>query len=98
MTSTSGLRKHLFTEHIEEWSTSCKDLNISITAKAALEAILEFNNQPSQAPSNPDERPEYSKEAFIEAIVEFIVGDDQACSKFFLFITLSEFSLVHQYY
>ena len=82
-TSTSSLRKHLFTEHIEQWSNSCKDLKISITAKGALEAIRKFNNQPLQASSESDERPEYSKEAFIDAIVEFIVGDDQACSKFF---------------
>ena len=50
------------------------------TAKDALEAIWQFNNQPPLAPSNSNERPEYSKEGFTEAIVEFIVGDDQVYS------------------
>ena len=55
-------------------------MNILITAKDALEAIQQFNNQPPLAPSNSNEHPEYSKEGFIEAIVEFIVGDDQVYS------------------
>ena len=71
------MRKHLYTDHVEQWSLSCKEMKILITAKDALEAIRQFNNQPPLASSNLNECSEYSKEGFIEAIVEFIVGDDQ---------------------
>ncbi|KAF8815028.1 hypothetical protein BYT27DRAFT_7080879, partial [Phlegmacium glaucopus] len=74
-TSTSGLRKHLFTDHIAEWITSCDDLNIPITAAAAVEAIRKFRKEPETTPLE-SERPQYSKEAFIDVIVDFVVGDD----------------------
>jgi hypothetical protein len=77
-TSTSNLRKHLFSDHIEKWITSCEKLNISITAAAAVEAIRQFRKEPATT-SLESERPQYSKEAFKEALVDFIVGDDQAC-------------------
>ena len=38
-TSTSNLWKHLFTDHIANWITSCDQLNISITAAAAVEKL-----------------------------------------------------------
>ena len=64
-------------------------MNISITARDAVEAIREFHNLPPPAPnSKSNEHPEYSKEAFIEAIVEFIVGDDQVCSYFLTYYTI----------
>ena len=75
-TSTSNLRKHLYNDHIEEWTTTCKNLNISISAVAAVKAISKFRNEPA-ATLLESERPQYSKEAFIEAIVDFVVGDDQ---------------------
>jgi hypothetical protein len=81
-TSTSNLRKHLFTDHIEKWIASCEKLNISVTAAAALEAIRQFRKEPATT-SLESERPKYSKEAFTDALVDFIVGDDQVC---FLFI------------
>lgn len=71
------MRKHLFSDHIEKWITSCEKLNISITAAAAVEAIRQFRNEPATT-SLESERPQYSKEAFKDAVVDFIVGDDQA--------------------
>jgi hypothetical protein len=82
-TSTSNLRKHLFTDHIEEWITSCESLNISITSAAAIQAISKFRNEPPSTTLDL-ERPPYSKEAFINAILEFVVGDDQVCYRFLL--------------
>jgi hypothetical protein len=78
------LRKHLFTDHIEKWITSCENLNISITATAALEAIRTFRKEPATT-SLESERPPYSKEAFIDALVNFVVGDDQVRFQFFKF-------------
>jgi hypothetical protein len=75
-TSTSNLRKHLFTDHIEKWITSCEKLNIVITATAAVEAIRQFRKEPATT-SLESERLQYSKEAFNDAVVDFIVGDDQ---------------------
>jgi hypothetical protein len=80
-TSTSNLRKHLFTSHIGEWITACENLNLSITAAAAIEAIRKFRKEPATTPLE-SERPQYSKEAFIDAIVEFVVGDDLVCFYF----------------
>jgi hypothetical protein len=77
-TSTSGLRKHLFTDHIGEWISSCENLKIPITAVAAVEAIRKFRKEPATT-SLESERPQYSKEAFIDAIVDFVVGDDLVC-------------------
>ena len=45
-TSTSNLRKHLYSEHIEEWVTGCDDLKIKITAQAALPAVRKFCAEP----------------------------------------------------
>jgi hypothetical protein len=78
MTSTSNLRKHLYSEHIEEWVTGCDDLKIKITAEAALPAVCKFRAEPEPT-SLEAEHQEYTKEAFVEAILEFIVGDDQVC-------------------
>jgi hypothetical protein len=78
MTSTSNLRKHLYSEHIEEWVTGCDDLKIKITAEAALPAVRKFRAEPEPT-SLEAEHQEYTKEAFVEAILEFIVGDDQVC-------------------
>jgi hypothetical protein len=75
-TSMSNLRKHLFTDQIKKWITSCENLNISITAAAALEAICKFHKEPATT-SLESERTQYSKEAFIEALVDLVVGDDQ---------------------
>lgn len=77
-TSTSTMRKHLFTDHVAEWVKSCEDLSIPITAPPALKAIQKFRKEPAATPLE-SERPQYSKEAFIDAIVDFVVGDDQVC-------------------
>ena len=68
----------MYSEHIAEWVTGCNDLNIKITAQAALPAVHEFRNEPEPT-SLEGEHQEYTKEAFVEAILEFIVGDDQVC-------------------
>jgi len=69
------LRKHLFTDHVEEWVSSCASLNIPITAAGAAEAIRKFCKEPVTTQLE-SERPQYSKEAFIDAIVDLVVGDD----------------------
>lgn len=86
-TSTSSLRKHLFSEHIEEWSKACDELKIEITAAVALEAIRIFRNQPPVTLLE-SERPQYSKEVFVDAIVDFIVGDDQVSILFYFIIKI----------
>jgi len=78
MTSTLNLRKHLYSEHIEEWVTGCDNLKIKITAEAALPAICKFHAEPEPT-SLEAECQEYTKEAFVEAIFKFIVGDDEVC-------------------
>ena len=75
-TSTSNLRKHLFTDHIEKWIASCEKLNIHITATAAAEAICQFRGEPATTQLE-SERLRYSKETFRDALLDFIVGDDQ---------------------
>jgi hypothetical protein len=84
-TSTSSLRKHLFSDHLEEWSTACDTRKIPITVPAAIEAIRKFRNEPGSTTLEA-ERPEYSKEAFIDAIVDFVVGDDQVRVEFYFII------------
>ena len=79
-TGSSNLRNHLITNHLEEWVSSCDDLNIEISACSALPAISKYHNEPVNT-STPleSECQKYSKEAFVDALVEFIVGDDQLC-------------------
>jgi len=77
-TSTSNLRKHLFTDHVDEWVTACDSLNIPIVTAPAIEAVRKFRKEP-ETTSLESERPQYSKEAFTDAIVDFVVGDDQVC-------------------
>ena len=87
---TSNLQKHLYNEHLEQWVTSCDDLKIEITAQAALPFVKKFHQEPAETPLE-SELPQYSKkkEAFVEAILEFIVGDDQVCAFFLLFIKIN---------
>jgi hypothetical protein len=80
-TGTSNLRKHLFTDHLEQWVSSCDQLKIPITAKAALPEVRKFRSEPGDTPLE-SERPDYSKSAFVDALVEFIVGDDQVSVHF----------------
>ena len=82
-TGTSNLRKHLYNDHLEQWVTSCDDLKIEITAKAAIPLVKSFCQEPADTPLE-SECPKYSKEAFVEAILEFIVGDDQVCAYFLI--------------
>ena len=96
-TSTSILRRHLYSDHIEEWVNACDLLKIPITAAPAVEAVRNFRDEPAPTPLE-SERPEYSKEAFIDAIVDFVVGDDQVCSEFYFIIKLYNQCTVSQYH
>jgi len=87
-TSTTVMRKHLYSVHLDEWVTTCDQLHIRITSKAAAEHVRNFRKEPAPT-SLESERPEYSKEAFIDAIVDFVVGDDQVCGKFYLMFKIS---------
>jgi hypothetical protein len=82
-TSTSNLRKHLYTEHLEQLVTSCDELSIKITAQAAIPAVKAFRQEPVDTPLE-SKRPKYSKDTFVEAILEFIIGDDQVCPHFLM--------------
>lgn len=84
-TGISVLRKHLFSNHIDEWVTACDQAQIKITASAAAEAVRQFRKEPASTQSE-SEQPPYSKEAFIDAIVDFVVGDDLVSVKFYFII------------
>jgi hypothetical protein len=75
------MRKHLYNEHLEQWVTSCDELDIKITAQAAIPAVKAFRQEPVNTPLE-SKRPKYSKDTFVEAILEFIIGDDQVCPHF----------------
>ncbi|PPQ71742.1 hypothetical protein CVT24_006506, partial [Panaeolus cyanescens] len=88
-TSTTVLRKHLYSTHLDEWLESCNKLSIKITASddALKSAIQDYNHRHS-LPNNEDShtgnqksiplyRP-FSQEAFVDAIVEWIIVDDQS--------------------
>ena len=72
-TGVSNLRKHLYLQHLDEWVKSCADLNILITAKAAVEAIEKSGG----IVLREAEKLQFSKDAFTDALMEFVVGDDQ---------------------
>ena len=88
------MRKHLFSEHIDDWVTACDDLKIPITATTAMEAVQKICQEPP-ATQLESERPEYSKEAFIDALVDFIVGDDLVCHKFYFILKISNDKIVN---
>ncbi|KAK7041156.1 hypothetical protein R3P38DRAFT_2512241, partial [Favolaschia claudopus] len=83
-TSTGVLRKHIYTEHPDEWITGCARLNIQIIANEAQPAIQEYKRRQGHLSSNAEAAAQikgrrlFSHEAFVDAIVEFIVGDDQS--------------------
>lgn len=80
-TATGTLRKHLFSCHIQDWLSECKKLQIRITAKDALAAIIAF--QGTRNESHTQQRPKFTQEHFINALAEFIVATDQVYSYFF---------------
>ncbi|KAK6991690.1 hypothetical protein R3P38DRAFT_3227535 [Favolaschia claudopus] len=81
---TDVLRKHIYTEHPNEWITGCARLNIQIIANEAQPAIQEYKRRQGHLSSNAEAAAQikgrrlFSHEAFVDAIVEFIVGDDQS--------------------
>jgi hypothetical protein len=94
-TGTSVLRKHLYTDHINQWVTTCDNLKIPITAQTAKEAVRKFRKEPTATPLE-SERPKYSREAFIDAIVDWVVGDDQVRNKFYFFRYIFNQNIVYQ--
>lgn len=83
-TSTSTLRAHLYTNHIELWVDGCDKFKIPITAEKAKGLVAHYRASKGEASSDPKssgERPadirEYSYEAFVDAITQFIIADDQ---------------------
>jgi hypothetical protein len=82
-TSTTVLRKHLCDCHADTWISSCTELNINITAKAAQSTVNAYRrkhegfSQPTEENGAEHIRQTYSKEAFLDALVDFIVSDDQ---------------------
>ncbi|THV03595.1 hypothetical protein K435DRAFT_851723 [Dendrothele bispora CBS 962.96] len=76
-TSSSTLRKHLYTTHLDFWVETCDQMGIDITAKEAL-PFLEGYRLDAEEDVSKIPRLAYSKEAFLDAICEFIISDDQA--------------------
>jgi hypothetical protein len=68
-TGISNLRLHLVNIHLEEWTKSCADMGIPITAAIALNKLQGNETEIT-------EHPMYSKEAFVDALVDFVVGND----------------------
>jgi hypothetical protein len=63
---------HLLKVHLEEWTKSCADMGITITAATALKSIKKLQGQEMEE----GEHPPYSKQGFVDALIDFIVGDD----------------------
>ena len=74
-TSTTTLRKHLFTAHIDKWIAECKKHGIAITAKEAIEAIAAHQGVRPDTYTQP--RPQFTPACFMDYLVEFIVATDQ---------------------
>ncbi len=84
-TGTDGPRKHLISDHLEEWVDGCDQLGITITAQAALAPVEAYRLHKCDAPpaassGQSQSHPEFSNEAFADAITEFIIADDQVQS------------------
>lgn len=82
-TSTSGHRKHLCDNHMEEWVDSCDALGIKISGKAVIKQAEAYRVRRDGRQAHADQsdgsnkRPEFSNEAFVDALTDFIIADDQ---------------------
>ena len=76
-TSSTTLRKHLYSIHMKVWLSECKRHDITIIAKDALEAIAAFRGVAFESQTQP--RPQFTPTGFINALAEFIVATDQVC-------------------
>lgn len=82
-TSTTVLRKHLCDCHTDTWISSCTELNINITAKAAQSTVNAYRrkhegfSQSIEGNEAAHIRQTYSPEAFLDALVDFIVSNDE---------------------
>ena len=82
-TGTTTLRRHLVSEHIGDWVTSCDKLGIKITAEMVTNEVTNFQGESEQSECNANMKPEhrnYSHEAFVHAILAWVVTDDQVHS------------------
>ena len=80
-TSTTTMRKHLYSSHIEVWLAECERLSVTIVAKDALEAIAAYRGVRTESQTSP--RPQFTSARFIDALAEFIVATDQVCLQCF---------------
>lgn len=80
-TSTSTLRKHLYTVHIRDWIGECERRQIMIRSKDALAAIAAHRGITVESP----QRPRFTQENFMNALAEFIVAGDHVCLMWSLF-------------
>ncbi|KAL4254558.1 Zinc finger BED domain-containing [Pleurotus pulmonarius] len=82
-TSTGGLRKHLYLDHLDSWVLACDHAGLKITAKEAQEFVTKFRQRHGNTLADGERRPSaaarpYSPEAFVDAIIEWIIADDQS--------------------
>ena len=85
-TGTTTLHRHLVSEHIGDWVTSCDKLGIEITAETVAKEVANFrgeSEQPEYGTNKKPERRNYSCEAFVDAILAWVVADDQVRSHLF---------------
>lgn len=81
-TGTTVLCGHLIDDHSDEWIPTCKALCISITAKDAQPALVEYehwhgNPRLATTKTTTGTHMPFSNEAFVDALTEFIIADDQ---------------------
>jgi hypothetical protein len=70
------------------WLGECKRLNITITARDALEAIAAFQGVRFESQTQP--RPQFTPTNFINALAEFIVATDQVRLKHLIYFTFTD--------
>ncbi len=74
-TATSTLQSHLLKNHVDEWVSGCKELNIVPRGKEGEEAMAKVMGLPVQHLAEAREL--FSQQAFINALVQFIVAPNQ---------------------
>ena len=76
-TGTTTLRRHLVSEHIGDWVTSCDKLGIEITAEMVAKEVANFRGESEQPEYGTNKKPEcrnYLREAFVDAILAWVVA------------------------
>jgi hypothetical protein len=88
-TATGPLQRHLIKCHYDQWTSGCKERNLSIRSVAGQEAIALHEGETSKPQTSS--RPLYSPELFLDALVDFIVANDLVL---FLFLFFYSFFLI----